>query len=107
MSGSVPRNVVAFEFAATGKQNVPKTLEDQALRQFFSTCGTVQSISSVENGLTQTKNVHIEFDTPTTASIAVELSGTVLHGAPIMVRVPFPFHLGSVLCDSIHAWRAY
>lgn len=44
-------------------------------------------MSSIENGLTQTKNVHIEFDSAATAAIAIELSGTILHGAPIMVRL--------------------
>jgi RNA recognition motif-containing protein len=66
--------------------NLAAGLTEEELRQFFGTCGTVNSIT-IEDGAAG-KSAPVIFSSQDAADIAEQMGGIDLYGKPIVV-VPF------------------
>jgi len=65
--------------------NLNLAIDDDALRQFFSSAGTVTATKMAETDGKQTRFAFVEFDTPEQAQMALTLQGTVLADKAIKV----------------------
>lgn len=64
---------------------IPLSVEDDKLKQFFTYCGQVKSITTTNKG-EKTKTVSVEFASPGAISTALLLNGAELDGQSITVK---------------------